>query len=180
MVDWDVIEATWRFGDKSNVVLARGHGISEGAIRKRAKREGWEKGQKGGPRQPTPPPQERQAPVVAPPPGDKPLMETTIDVAGRMLDELSAVTASIGELEELIYDDTEDDRDGRRRAALLKAVSLNTRAMTLKTLQQTLEAAQAAIETPTKGKKAQKAAAAKEVAAAGKFGASRPPLHSVK
>ena len=41
--DWEAIHAEYRAGQLSNVLLGKKHGISEGAIRKRAKAEGWQK-----------------------------------------------------------------------------------------------------------------------------------------
>lgn len=42
-VDWETIEKEYRTGQWSNCVIAKNHGITEGAIRKRAKAEGWTK-----------------------------------------------------------------------------------------------------------------------------------------
>lgn len=39
--DWDAIEREYRLGIRANTAIARTHGITEGAIRKRAKAEGW-------------------------------------------------------------------------------------------------------------------------------------------
>lgn len=39
--DWDAIEREYRLGIRANTAIARSHGITEGAIRKRAKAEGW-------------------------------------------------------------------------------------------------------------------------------------------
>lgn len=41
MADWIVIETEYRAGQRSVNSLAKEHGISEGAIRKRAKKCGW-------------------------------------------------------------------------------------------------------------------------------------------
>lgn len=40
-VDWEAIEGSYRAGSPSVVAIAEKHGITEGAIRKRAKKEGW-------------------------------------------------------------------------------------------------------------------------------------------
>ena len=42
-IDWERIEADYRAGVKSLREIAAEHGITEGAIRKRAKRDGWVK-----------------------------------------------------------------------------------------------------------------------------------------
>ena len=41
-----------------------------------------------------------------------------------MLDELDTVTSRMGELEEMIEEETDGDRDGGRRDAMMKALSL--------------------------------------------------------
>jgi len=41
--DWDEIEAKFSAGIKSVMAIAKEHGITEGAIRKRAKRDGWQR-----------------------------------------------------------------------------------------------------------------------------------------
>lgn len=56
------------------------------------------------------------------------------DLTGRLLDELDAVTAHLGEIQDLIEIETIGDKDSRRREAMLKAVSLPARAGVLKTL----------------------------------------------
>jgi hypothetical protein len=40
-IDWDQIEREYRAGQLTNVQIARNHGLTEGAIRKRAKTHGW-------------------------------------------------------------------------------------------------------------------------------------------
>ena len=50
-VDWLAIEGEYRAGVKSVNSLAAEHGISEGAIRKRAKKEGWSRDPAGTKRQ---------------------------------------------------------------------------------------------------------------------------------
>jgi len=94
------------------------------------------------------------------------------DLALRLLDELDATTAHIGEIEDLIEDETADDSNTRRRTAMMRAVSLPARSMTLKTIAQALGALK---ETEgEKGKKEQREDAAKE-AAKGKFAPPAPP-----
>jgi hypothetical protein len=64
----------------------------------------------------------------------KALIQRGRDITGRLLNELDATTGHVGELEALITGATEDDRDGRRRHAMLQAVGLSTRAAVLKNL----------------------------------------------
>jgi hypothetical protein len=42
-IDWDAIKAAYRTGQLSNVELGKQFGVSEGAIRKKAKADGWTK-----------------------------------------------------------------------------------------------------------------------------------------
>lgn len=95
-------------------------------------------------------------------------------LARRMLDELHESTLALGEMEDLIYRETAGDTDGRRRLAMLRAVSLPTRAATLKALTQTLTAARGPVAARPPGKKEMQAEAAAKVAS-GKFSSSSPP-----
>lgn len=56
------------------------------------------------------------------------------DLTLRLLSELDAVTAHQDELEDFIIAETAGDRDTRRRAAMMRAVDLPSRAATLKLL----------------------------------------------
>ncbi len=42
-IDWEAVEKEYRSGQVSNVMLGEKHGVSEGAIRKRAREGGWQK-----------------------------------------------------------------------------------------------------------------------------------------
>jgi len=133
MADLDAIERDWKADNMTNVAIGVRHGVSEGYIRKVAKKFNWQRGAAVTPPAPPPPPREylrRSSPDTG---GmdDKALADNLLR---RMLDELDTVTSHIGELESLIDDETHDDRDDRRRAAMLKAVSLPVRANTLKLL----------------------------------------------
>ena len=179
MADLDAIEKDWKAAaqvgkewEPTNVAIGIRHGVSEGYVRKVAKKFNWQRGAAVTPPAPPPPPREylrRSAPDTG---GmdDKALADSLLR---RMLDELDTVTSHIGELESLIELETHDDRDDRRRAAMLKAVSLPVRANTLKLLLM----AQAE-EGGKKGKKEllQEAAV---VAGKGKFKSSAPPLRAV-
>lgn len=170
MADLDAIEFEWKAAKLSNVAIAKRHGVTEGYIRKVAKKFNWTRGAAPTPPPPPPPPKElmrRDAPNTA---GmDDPTLANNL--LRRMLDELDTVTSHIGELEELIELETHDDRDDRRRAAMMKAVSLPVRANTLKML---LMAQADAAPEGKKGKKEQLLEKAKG-AAAGRFGASAAP-----
>lgn len=174
MADLDAIELDWKAGKLSNIAIGKRNGVSEGYIRKVAKKFNWTRGAAPTPPPPSPPPKElmrRDAPATA---GmDDPTLANNL--LRRMLDELDTVTSHIGELEELIELETGNDRDDRRRAAMMKAVSLPVRANTLKLL---LMAQADAAPEGKKGKKVllQEAAV---VAGKGKFKSSAPPLKVV-
>jgi hypothetical protein len=102
------------------------------------------------------------------------------DLTVRLMSELDAVTLHVDALEDLIIDETARDRDPRRRNAMLQAVSLSSRAATLKLLIAAtrtwadLERAAARQPGDKPGKKEQRAAAAKQ-ASVGKFAPPAPP-----
>jgi len=43
IIDWEAIEREFRAGQLSNIEIGKNYGVSEGAIRKRAKRDNWKK-----------------------------------------------------------------------------------------------------------------------------------------
>ena len=178
MADWNNIERAYKEGKLSNVKLAIAHGVTEGAIRKEAKLRGWKKGEVYVPPAaklaPVPPETLRRVPDTPETVTNKALGK---DLVRRMLDELDATTSHVGELEGLIEAETAGDRDGRRRAGMLKAISLATRANTLKQLIAAQTDAEKS-DTGKVGKKEQQAAAAVQ-AGSGKFKASAPPLRVV-
>lgn len=170
--DWAAVEADFRAGKLSNVQIANKFGVTEGAIRKRAKAGGWVRTSPAVSYQP------RQE-IIAPAPrpragdGDDPV-EMGQDLARRMLGELDMATTLPGEIEDAIYDETRDDANGRRREMMLKAVSLPARAMTLKTIAQALAVLKEVSEEGSKGKKQQRQENA-EKAASGRFAPPAPP-----
>jgi hypothetical protein len=170
MADLDAIEKDYKADKLSNVAIGVRHGVSEAYVRKMAKKLSWTRGAPVTPPRPAPPPRELLRRAAS----DTSAMtneELSVDLTRRMLDELDTVTSHIGEMEELIEIETGNDRDDRRRAAMMKAVSLPVRANTLKMLL----AAQAEAEGDgKKGKKELQMEAAK-VAGSGKFKASAPP-----
>jgi transposase-like protein len=176
--DWRRIEIEYCAGEDSIREIADRHGISDTAIRKRAKAEEWQRKVRTANHRelvPSPPP---------PPPSDpeKPLDPAEIANGGRalvsrMLDELDVVTSRRGELEDMIVAATEDDDDDSRRTAMMRAVGLPGRATVLKTLAlayKTLNEAAA-----PQGKKAAQQEKADQVA--NRFRGTGPPtLRSVK
>jgi hypothetical protein len=154
--DWEAIEREYRAGQLSVREIGREHGISEGAIRKRAKAEGWvrdlsekvrelaraklvrDAGTQEGTQ--TPRVNERETIEFA----AARHVEVTRqhqgavgrgrDLTLRLLDELDATTTHVGELHDLIEEDTKGEKNPRRRDGMLRAVSLPGRAGVLKDL----------------------------------------------
>ena len=132
-IDWSGVERDYRAGVMGVREIARWYGISDTAVHKKAKAEGWER--KPKPESPFVQAKAQrtvQAEILLPP-AVKPeaIADRARLITGRLLDELDAVTAHAGELEEMICS---EESDPRRRQALLKAVSLSERASTLKNL----------------------------------------------
>lgn len=168
-IDWIGIERDYKAGVMSNREIARWYGVSETAIRKKAKQEAWAR--KDKPKGPWQDSSERRSAVeIVQPASVKPeaLTDRAKGIAGRLMDELESVTAFVGELEDMIC---AEESDPRRRQALLKALSLGERAMTLKNLSTTLKTLNE-VQAP-EGKKAQRQAAAENVG--GRFAAPTPP-----
>jgi hypothetical protein len=94
------------------------------------------------------------------------------DLTGRLLNELDAVTAHPGELAREIEAETAGDKSQARRTAMMRAIGLPTRALTLKVLTNAMQA-WAAIERAgtgpitALGKKTAAEAAARAPAPAG-------------
>lgn len=180
-IDWGGVEADFRAGILSNRQIAKKHGASEAAIRKRAMASGWVRTKMVGPSTRKPPIAEILPPRRA---GDERKASASCDadhvtrgqdIALRLLAELDAVTSHLDEIEDAIWKETKDDVNGRRRAAMLKAVSLPARSMTLKTIAQAV-AVMKEVDNASgaKGKRAEQAEKAKEVAR-GRFAPPSPP-----
>jgi hypothetical protein len=152
--DWEAIRADFETGSMSLRELARWYSISDTAIRKKIKTEGWQK--KGSQREPVqiaealPPIRTVLTPENADP---KAIVGRGRNLVLRLLDELDAVTTHAGVLEEMICDETEQDESDRRRKAMLKAVELPARANTIKALATAFKTLSEA--TASAGKKAQ-------------------------
>lgn len=167
-IDWSPVRIEYEAGRASNRKLAARFGVSEGALRKQAKAGGWVR-TKGKTAYHKP----RSVNAAAPPdislvessrsaPGE--IAEDARDVAARMLGELHATTSHLDQVEDLIYEETQGDANGRRRQAMLKAVSLGARTLALKNI---VQATAAISEIGGKSKKEDQADAA--LRAANKF-----------
>lgn len=134
-IPWDRIEIEYLAGEDSIREIADRYEISDAAIRKRAKKDGWVREVR------TP---NRREPERSPPPPPRVDPEKDIDageiadggraLAARMLNELDIVTSRRGELEDMIIAATDEDDDDGRRDAMMRALSLPSRANTLKTI----------------------------------------------
>lgn len=164
-VDWIGVERDFCSGEMGIREIARWYGISHTAINKRAKKEGWARRQ---PKHVEPEPVVRSPLLPVTDVSDLP--DRARGIASRMVDELEAVTTHYGALEEMIC---AEESDPRRRSALMKAVSLGERAMTLKNISQTLKTLNEAGEVG--GKKAQRQANAEKSASGGRFAAPSAP-----
>lgn len=150
--DWDAIKAEYTKTPKSVRELGRWFSISDTAIRKKAKAEGWARpAPEGSHREPDK--NITVSPVVTAAAADVgSIIGRGRNLINRLLDELDASTTKIGELEDLIEKATADDKDPRRYNALMKAVGLPTRAGAMKNLANALKTLN---EAKTTGKKEQ-------------------------
>jgi hypothetical protein len=176
--DWSRIEFEYCDNEDSIREIADRHGISEGAIRKRAKAGKWVRAVR------TPKkcvPERSPAPPALSDP-ESPVDAATIADGGRglvrrMLDELDVITSRRGELENMIIEATDGDDEDARRDGVMRAVSLPVRANTMKTLALALKTLNEA--SAPQGKKAQQQEKADQVA--NRFRGTGPPtLKAVK
>lgn len=152
-IDWEAIEREYRAGQLSVVEIARQNGVSHTAINKRAKRDGWARDLTDTVRR------EVKARLVSSPVSDAAARETkreTIDRAaargvevvrqhrkdigrgrelvGLLMLQLDEASANTDQIEEDIEKETSGDKDGKRKAAMLRAVSLPSRAGVIRDL----------------------------------------------
>lgn len=175
-IDWQSIEREYYAGEDSIREIADRYCVSDTAIRKRAKQEGWVREVRRRDRVRT------LLPIVAappPPPIAKPVepvdaaqvAEHGRQLIARMFDELDAVTSHQGELERVIEIATIDNEDDRQHDAMLKAISLPARTAMVKNLATALKTIN---ETAApQGKKA--AAQGRAQAVGARFGSMAPP-----
>ncbi|MDX3929241.1 MAG: hypothetical protein QHC90_26000 [Shinella sp.] len=169
-IDWHGIEKDYRAGAMSVRDIARWYGVSHTAINKRAKTDNWTRSAQPKHFDRREPVERLSKPVETAPD----LSEKGKALAGRMMDELDAVTSLHGELEDMIC---AEESDSRRRQALLKAISLGERAKTLKDISATLKTFNEA--AAPEGKKAQRQSNAEKAASAGRFAVRGAPKLAV-
>lgn len=133
VIDWKGIEKDFRAGKTSIRQIADWYGVSEGAIRKRAKAGNWAQMLRPDLEADTFRPL-ASIPTIRVKEDAKTITRDGKGLAVRMLNELMASTSLVDELEDMIISETAGDRDSRRRQGMLRAVDLPARANTLKTL----------------------------------------------
>jgi hypothetical protein len=173
--DFSAARALFAANVLSMRAISRRCAIPEPTLRHRAKTEGWVR----GPR-PDPGKTEDGASIDVSsvtssqsPPDPATIADRGRDLIARMLDELGAITAHLGELRDFIIDATKEDADGRRRTRLLRSIGLASRVGVLKNL---AAAARTLGDTaaPAGGKKVEAKGKAARVAATGRF--ATPPV----
>lgn len=184
-VDWAEIERDYRAGTMSIRELAAWYGISDTAIRKRAKKDGWERAnpKPGSRREPPrePEPEKVYVGTVLTPENTTPeaIVGRGRNLVMRMLDELDVTTCRIGEMESLIGSAFDDGDSGQQRQAALAAVSLKGRSEVLKALA-TAARTFAEAGAPSGVKKQRQEAGERVAKGGGKFSAPPPPLRLVR
>lgn len=150
-VDWIAVEDDYRTGQLSNVMLANKHGVSEGAIRKRAKQHGWVKDLTRKVQQAVRAelvrdqvraPYARESEIIesAVATGVEVVREHRKDIrTGRsiiqmLFGELIDATNDRAEIEDAIDEECAGDENDQRRQKMLKAVALPTRAGVIRDL----------------------------------------------
>lgn len=149
--DWEAIERDYRAGQLTAREIARQHGVSHTAINKRAKAESWvqdlskavrqaaEAGlvssevSSGNTREAVQAAAQRVVEVVR---SHRKDIKFGRDLTERLLSELDGTTSKVGEIEEIIAKETEP---GPRRGAMMRAVSLPSRAGVIKDLSQAMQ-----------------------------------------
>ncbi|MEH3144433.1 MAG: hypothetical protein PGN34_03585 [Methylobacterium frigidaeris] len=135
--DWTAIEAAYHGSPVPVQDLARAHGLHPDTIRRRARTEGWTRPSDAPGPVPAPVPEILAPDMPGPARGSEAhriVVEQGQVVTLRLLDELLAASARIGELEGLIAAATAADDEPTRREALERAVSLPRRSAALRDL----------------------------------------------
>lgn len=150
-IDWEAVEREYRAGQLSNRMIAEKHGISDTAIRKRAKAQGWSKDLTEKVRQEvrsqlvraevrTPRVSDREVIEVAAATGAQVVrthrkdIRTAADIVGLLMGQLLDAASNREELAEAIEEETANDETGHRRAKLYRAISLQSHAAIVRDL----------------------------------------------
>ena len=169
IIDWRAVEKDYCDGKMAIREIGRWHGITAPAVLHQANEKGWKRAK------PSHIECEQLAAKAKAEFAEMAPEDRVIDLAARMLDELNTVTSFHDELEKMIC---KDESDPRRRKALLRAISLGERSMTLKNINHVLKnIGDEAVEA--EGKKAKRQAKAEKSASGGKFAVPNAPSSSV-
>lgn len=138
-IDWSEIERDYLAGSMSIREIARWYSVSEGAIRKRAKANGWKReGAQQGTQSEGAQKAEPKVYVGTVLTAENTTPEAIVgrgrNLVMRMLDELDATTSRDGELDAMIVEATDTADAGKQREALQQAISLKSRSEVLKAL----------------------------------------------
>lgn len=151
-VDWDAIETAYRSGQLSNRALGKAHGVSDTAIRKRAKDYGWSKDltaavQKAVRSQLVRTPavrtlnvSEREIIELAAATGAQVVRTHRVDIrnaaslVGQLMEQLGEAINCRHEIAADIEQETDGDKDGQRRARMMRAISLQSHAAVVRDL----------------------------------------------
>lgn len=159
-VDWESVEREYRAGQLSVVEIGRQHGVSHTAINKRAKKLNWHRDLTEKVRQEVSarlvseqvsaetradPLKAKEAIEIAATRGVELVrqhrggLDRLRKIAEKLATQLDADTDDIEEIEEAIEEETAGDKGGERRARMLRAVSLGSRAGIARELSQVLK-----------------------------------------
>ena len=150
-IDWEAVERDFRVGQLSNRMIAEKYGVSETAIRKRAKTHGWSKDLTEKVRQEvrnqlvrtevrTFSASDREVVEVAAATGAQVVrthrkdIRTAADIVGLLMGQLLDAASNREDLAEAIEGETADDETGHRRARLYRAISLQSHAAIVRDL----------------------------------------------
>lgn len=155
--DWEAIERTYRAGKLSIREIAKEHGVSDTAIRKKATEREWSRDLTARVNEQARVALVRNAVRSANPEAEQEIVNDAADVIvtvvrshrkritrqTQLVDLLTAqlITAATDreDLEEAIEEETANDKSGERRARMMKAVSLSTHASTAVNLSNALK-----------------------------------------
>lgn len=157
-VDWEKVEREYRAGQLSIVEIGRQHGVSHTAINKRAKRDGWKRDltkqvqrevsarlvsaevspevSAANAKEAVDLAAERGVVLVL---QHRKALSRSRAIAEKLFNELEGLIDNSDEVEAAIVAETAQDKDSQRRNAMLRAVSLPSRAATLRELSQVLK-----------------------------------------
>ena len=153
--DWEAIERKYRAGVLSLREIGKQHSVSDTAIRKKAKIEGWERDlttrvqaqvraklvraevrsvERANPQTEHEIVEEAAATVVEVVRSHRKGIAAGRNIVGMLMQQLTSAAENREVLEDIIEDETKEDTTTKRRTALMKAVSLPAHAATIRDL----------------------------------------------